>query len=586
MARAIRQCCKHYKLSVEEVKIVVKKTGQEVISKLLVVDYSEQLLIITKRRVRSRSKSPAVRSRKRSPAVREGRSRSLSPGSSSAPEKEKQSSREVSNGSETESDDKEVEVKAKNDHSYSRVSKEDKKEKKTSDHSGYKKRYKFKEKGKFNMQKEEFNFQLNFEAKIRRLGLSLWKCRECGEEFSSDILVKRHSRKESCEVKPRKRTRAVKKISCEDCPEIFKNRRLLRAHRSKVHPHPYHCHVCGMSINRRSNWQRHKMIHREPLIGCSKCPYKSNRRDNLKKHMESKHKPKNVDDSTEQEDRSGQSKTQDRDKIDQVNIEGAFHPATNTTPVPSVQFSTVTVREGETVESLLVVARGDDISLYSFPKEERGMRAIWSRKMPSPITDISSTGDKLAVGCGYKVAVFSVSPSTALTMISACTLTSKIVKMHWIGSHEILIVTKSSVFGANLYNATNVTTLLGIYTTNETLQTAVVADGQVFVLAESGHLYSSKIFPDYVHVNLEEIDVREDSVTDIATFNNCLLVLRNDELLVGLDEKAPSVQVTQNLLVSKRFCRSQAHIPFCWETEKKIFPKRYLFIFSCPEHQT
>jgi hypothetical protein len=125
MARAIRQCCKHYKLS-GEVKIVVKKTGKEVISKNLVVDYSEQMLIITKRRVRSRSRSrsPVVRSRIRSPTVRRGRSRSLSPLSSSVPEKEKQSSREVSKGSETESDD-EVKVKVKNDHSYVKVSKED-----------------------------------------------------------------------------------------------------------------------------------------------------------------------------------------------------------------------------------------------------------------------------------------------------------------------------------------------------------------------------------------------------------------------------------------------------------------------------
>ena len=545
MARAIRQCCKHYKLS-GEVKIVVKKTGKEVISKNLVVDYSEQMLIITKRRVRSRSRSrsPVVRSRIRSPTVKRGRSRSLSPLSSSVPEKEKQSSREVSKGSETESDD-EVKVKVKNDHSYVKVSKEDEKVKNTNDHSGYKKRYKFKEKGKFNMQKEQFNFQLNFEAKIRKLDLSLWKCRECGEEFSSDILVKRHSRKETCVVKPRRRTRAIKKTRCEDCLTIFLNRRLLRAHRAKVHPQPYTCHVCGVVINRRSNWQRHKRIHKEPMIACRKCPYKSNRKETLKKHIKSKHGVKNAEERTEQRDRSGQQKTQDCGTIDQANVEDGGHPTTNTTPVPRVQFATVTVREGEADESMLVVARGEDISLYSLPKEETGMKGIWSRKMPSAISYISSKGDKLAVVCSNKVGVFSVSPSTALTMISSCKLDSKIVKVDWIGSQDILIVTTYGVFGANLSDPASISTLFDIKTKKQIIQTAQVADGQVFVLTESGHLYSSKIFPDYVYVSLEEMDVREDTVTDIASFDNSLLMLRKGELLAGLDEDAPTVQVGQ-----------------------------------------
>ena len=542
MARAIRQCCKHYKLS-GEVKIVVKKTGKEVISKNQVVDYSEQLLIITKRRVRSRSRSrsPALRSRSRSPTVRRGRSRSLSPRFSSVPEKEKQSSREVSKGSETESDE---EVKAKvNDHSYVKVSKEDEKVKKTNDHSGYKKRYKFKEKGKFNMQKEQFNFQLNFEAKIRKLDLSLWKCRECGKEFSSDILVKRHSRKETCVVKPRRRTKAIKKTRCEDCPTIFLNRRLLRAHQAKVHPQPYTCHVCGVVVNRRCNWQRHKMIHKEPMIACSKCPYKSNRKETLKKHIKSKHGVKNAGESTEQRDHSGRRKTQDRDTIHQANVEDAGHPTTNTTPVPRVQFATVTVREGEADKSMLVVARGENISLYSFPKEETGMTDIWSRKMPSAITCISSKGDMLAVVCGCKVGFFSVSLSTALTQIVTCKMPSKIVKVDWIRSQEILIVTKNRVFGGNLNDPARISTLFDIDTNKQTVQTAQVAGGQLFVLAESGHLYSSKIFSDYVYVSLDEIDVREDTVIDIASFEDCLLVLRKGELLAGLDEDAPTVQV-------------------------------------------
>ena len=235
--------------------------------------------------------------------------------------------------------------------------------------------------------------------------------------------------------------------------------------------------------------------------------------------------------------------TLDRDTIDEASIEGA----TATTPVPTVQFSNVTVSEGETDESLLVVARGSTISLFSFPKEETGMTAIWSREMPSAISYISSKGDKLAVVCGYKVGCFSVSLSTALTQITTCKMPSKIVKADWIGSHRIIIVSKTGVYGANINDAANISTLFNIETTKQTVQTAQVADGQVFVLAESGLLYSSKIFPDYVYVSLEEMDVREDTVTDIASFEDSLLVLRKGELLAGLDEDAPIVQVRQCL---------------------------------------
>ena len=207
----------------------------------------------------------------------------------------------------------------------------------------------------------------------------------------------------------------------------------------------------------------------------------------------------------------------------------------------------MTVREGEADKSMLVVARGENISLYSFPKEETGMTDIWSRKMPSAITCISSKGDMLAVVCGCKVGFFSVSLSTALTQIITCKMPSKIVKVDWIGSHNILIVTKNGVYGANINDAANISTLFNIDTTQQTVHTAQVADGQVFVLAESGLLYSSKIFPDYVYVSLEEMDVREDTVTDIASFDDSLLVLRKGELLAGLDEDAPIVQVRQCL---------------------------------------
>ena len=190
-----------------------------------------------------------------------------------------------------------------------------------------------------------------------------------------------------------------------------------------------------------------------------------------------------------------------------------------------------------------MIARGDNISLYSFPKEEEGMTRIWSRKMPSAITYIASLKDKLVVACGFDLAIFIVSPSTKLTLIGSCTMGSNIEKVAWIGSQEIIIVTKNSVSGATLNDAANISTLFQIGSTKQIVQTAQVADGQVFVLAENGHLYSSKIFPDYVA--LEEMNVREDTVTDIASFGDCLLLLRNGELLAGLEEDAPTVQVRQ-----------------------------------------
>ena len=47
MARAIRRCCRHFKLSVGAVKVVAQSTGQEV--RGYAGDYAEQKLIITKR---------------------------------------------------------------------------------------------------------------------------------------------------------------------------------------------------------------------------------------------------------------------------------------------------------------------------------------------------------------------------------------------------------------------------------------------------------------------------------------------------------------------------------------------------------
>ena len=67
-----------------------------------------------------------------------------------------------------------------------------------------KKKYQKRKLGKFNSEKETVSYEINFEAKISKMSLNSWKCRQCNMEFTSLVKVNMHANRDTCEVVTRK----------------------------------------------------------------------------------------------------------------------------------------------------------------------------------------------------------------------------------------------------------------------------------------------------------------------------------------------------------------------------------------------
>ena len=113
---------------------------------------------------------------------------------------------------------------------------------------------------------------------------------ECPKFFDSPIKVIRH----------RVVHRNEAKFNCDHCQKIFKSRKILITHLSKVHgihQHmKYQCPKCPSSFNFQNHLQahveKHSLPNREPDLFCEHCEMIFNNRSALNYHMQKHVKPK------------------------------------------------------------------------------------------------------------------------------------------------------------------------------------------------------------------------------------------------------------------------------------------------------
>ena len=90
--------------------------------------------------------------------------------------------------------------------------------------------------------------------------LKSFNCPKCSRMFSSPTNAKRHSL--TCKgIREKREVKAKQEITfqCEDCPESFQRRRLLRLHVGMVHLESFNCPKCSRLFSSPTNANRHSL---------------------------------------------------------------------------------------------------------------------------------------------------------------------------------------------------------------------------------------------------------------------------------------------------------------------------------------
>ena len=123
------------------------------------------------------------------------------------------------------------------------------------------------------------------------------ECSLCHKIFQ-EVSIKKHMR-DNCIYGPqlkkmKKPKKEQKNYICQTCDLNFIDRRMLRAHRKKIHLVSVKCQNCSKTFRKQKNLEMHiERIHILPKLKvpkdrytyCDQCEYKSLQRLNVKRHM-------------------------------------------------------------------------------------------------------------------------------------------------------------------------------------------------------------------------------------------------------------------------------------------------------------
>ena len=147
--------------------------------------------------------------------------------------------------------------------------------------------------------------------------MSVFKCPDCGREFSTRQKLSRHilthtgEKPYSCDdcgkgftsafnLTQHMRTHTgVKPYSCEVCGKVFSQSSSLTQHmRTHTGVKPYSCEVCGKAFKQKGNLSRHARTHTGQIFHCPVCGAGYTRQRRLNKHIEQHHSAPNTPDIT------------------------------------------------------------------------------------------------------------------------------------------------------------------------------------------------------------------------------------------------------------------------------------------------
>lgn len=88
---------------------------------------------------------------------------------------------------------------------------------------------------------------------------------------------------------------APKKFTCTVCSQQFTTKGNLMSH-MKLHENTEHytCPICNKTLNSRSTYKKHEIIHYGEALTCEECNRIFTRHDTLKRHKETVHNRQSV----------------------------------------------------------------------------------------------------------------------------------------------------------------------------------------------------------------------------------------------------------------------------------------------------
>ena len=165
--------------------------------------------------------------------------------------------------------------------------------------------------------------------------------------------------------------------------------------------------------------------------------------------------------------------------------------------LPKVQFEMLTVTNENSEKNQLVVKFKKTINIYNM--KESGPDLLCKADVPVECSSISSFGDKLIFSCNQNVRVVKVVLGEEGTEEKAWTVEGNVKYLSSITANSVLVSTSTAV---SLYNFgepnTEPSKEFNIKVENQAIQASEIIGDQVFILTETGHLYSSE-----VHAGLE-----------------------------------------------------------------------------------
>ena len=156
-----------------------------------------------------------------------------------------------------------------------------------------------KNEGKMNENDETMGLNTQNVSEAKNVGnehTPVFKCNECGKEFSRNVQLERHVKSDHSKEK------LSKQYNCNKCEFTQESEAMLKEHLAKHNEHEplFKCNDCGKEFSRNMQLERHvKSYHSHQNLAkqynCEDCAFQGENRIELKRHLQrTKHCPSDL----------------------------------------------------------------------------------------------------------------------------------------------------------------------------------------------------------------------------------------------------------------------------------------------------